>query len=68
MTTNPDTLKSSEERFLAAIDIITTNIIKADVEARNEAKGLDCTPELLTVREMVLDTLRALRDEVQNNG
>ena len=68
MTTNPTTLKSSEERFLAAIDIITVNIIKADADARNEAKALDCTPELLTVREMVLDTLRDLRDEVHNNG
>ena len=68
MTTNPATLKSSSERFLAAIDIITANIIKADVDARNEAKGLDCTPELLTVREIVLNTLKDLRNEVQNNG
>lgn len=68
MTTNQDMLKTSEDRFLAAIDIITANIIKADADARCEAKSLDCTPELLTVREMVLDNLRDLRNEVQNNG
>lgn len=68
MTTNPDTLKSSEDRFLAAIDIVTASIIKADVDARCEAKSLDCTPELLTVREMVLNTLKDLRNEVSNNG
>ena len=68
MSTNPDTLKSSEERFQAAIDIITADIIMAQPEARNEAKRLDCTPELLTVRDMVLDLLKDLRSEVTNNG
>lgn len=68
MTTNQDMLKTSEDRFLAAIDIITANIIKADVDARCEAKSLDCTPELLTVRDMVLDLLKDLRKEVTNNG
>lgn len=68
MSTNPDTLKSSKDRFLAAIDIITANLIKADADARCEAKTLDCTPELLTVREIVLNTLKDLRTEVQNNG
>lgn len=68
MTTNHTTLKTSEERFLAAIDIITADLIMADADARNEAKALDCTPELLTVREIVLDTLKDLRNEVQNNG
>ena len=41
MSTNPTTLKSSEERFLAAIDIITADIIMAQPEASNEAKRLD---------------------------
>lgn len=68
MSTNHDTLKSSEDRFLAAIDIITADIIMAQPEARNEAKRLDCTPELLTVRDIVLNTLKDLRNEVQNNG
>ena len=68
MSTSPNTLKSSEERFLAAIDIITADIIMAQPEARNEAKRLDCTPELLTVRDMVLDLLKDLRSEVSNNG
>ena len=68
MSTNPTTLKSSEERFLSAIDIITADIIMAQPEARNEAKRLDCTPELLTVRDMVLDLLKDLRKEVTNNG
>ena len=68
MSTNPTTLKSSEERYLAAIDLVTANVIKADTEARGEAKRLDCTPELLTVRQMVLDLLTDLRDEVYNNG
>ena len=68
MSMNPTTLKSSEERFLAAIDIITADIIMAQPEARNEAKRLDCTPELLTVRDMVLDLLKDLRKEVSNNG
>ena len=68
MSTNPDTLKSSEERYLAAIDLVTANVIKADTEARVEAKRLDVTPELLTVRQMVLDLLADLRDEVYNNG
>ena len=68
MSTNPTTLKSSEERYLAAIDLVTANVIKADTEARVEAKRLDCTPELLTVRQMVLDLLTDLRDEVYNNG
>ena len=68
MSTNPTTLKSSEERFLSAIDIITADIIMAQPEARNEAKRLDCTPELLTVRDMVLDLLKDLRKEVSNNG
>lgn len=68
MSTNPDTLRSSEERYLAAIDLVTANVIKADTEARVEAKRLDCTPELLTVRQMVLDLLADLRDEVYNNG
>lgn len=68
MSTNPDTLKSSEDRYLAAIDLVTANVIKADTEARVEAKRLDCTPELLTVRQMVLDLLADLRDEVYNNG
>ena len=68
MSTNPTTLKSSEERYLAAIDLVTANVIKADAEARVEAKRLDCTPELLTVRQMVLDLLTDLRDEVYNNG
>ena len=68
MSTNPTTLKSSEERFLSAIDISTADIIMAQPEARNEAKRLDCTPELLTVRDMVLDLLKDLRKEVTNNG
>ena len=68
MSTNPDTLKSSEDRYLAALDLVTANVIKADTEARVEAKRLDCTPELLTVRQMVLDLLADLRDEVYNNG
>lgn len=68
MTTNPDTLKTSEDRFLAAIDIITADIVMAQPEARVEAKRLDCTPELLTVRDMVLDMLKDLRNEVTNNG
>ena len=68
MSMNPDTLKSSEERFLAAIDIILADVIVADPNARVEAKKLDCTPELMTVRQMVLDLLFDLRDEVQNKG
>ena len=68
MTTNRDTLKTSEDRFLAAIDIITADIVMAQPEARVEAKRLDCTPELLTVRDMVLDLLKDLRKEVTNNG
>ena len=68
MSTNPDTLKSSEDRYLAAIDLVTANVITADTEARVEAKRLDCTPELLVVRQMVLDLLADLRDEVYNNG
>ena len=67
-STNHATLKTSEERFLAAIDLVTTNVIKADTEARVEAKRLDCTPELLTVRDIVLDTLKDLRNEIKNNG
>ena len=68
MNTNQDMLKSSEDRFLAAIDIILADVIMAQPEARNEAKRLGCTPELLTVRDIVLDTLKDLRDEVKNNG
>ena len=66
--TNHATLKTSEERFLAAIDIVLADIVMAQPEARVEAKRLDCTPELLTVRDIVLDTLKDLRNEIKNNG
>ena len=38
MSTNPTTLKSSEERFLAAIDIITADIM-AQPEAVTKPSG-----------------------------
>ena len=68
MSTNPTTLKSSEDRFLAAIDIIFADLIIADADARNEAKRIDCLPELLTVREMLLEELHNIRHNVVNNG
>ena len=68
MSTNPTTLKSSEDRFLAAIDIILADLVVADADARNEAKRIDCLPELLTVREMLLEELRTIRHNVVNNG
>ena len=68
MSTNPTTLKSSEDRFLAAIDIILADLVVADADARNEAKRIDCLPELLTVREMLLEELRNIRRNVVNNG
>lgn len=66
--TNPDMLKTSDDRFLAAIDIIIADIVMAQSEARVEAKRLGCTAELFTVRDIVLDTLKDLRNEVYNNG
>ena len=39
MSMNPTTLKSSEERFLAAIDIITADIIMASLRLVTKPSG-----------------------------
>ena len=66
MSTNQATLKSSEDRFLAAIDIVLADLVMADADARVEAKRIDCLPELLTVREMLIEELRDIRNNVIN--
>ena len=65
MTTNQPT-PSYEERFINAIDLVTDSIVTPDSRLRVEAKKLDCYPELLTVRDMVIEYLQELRDNAAN--
>lgn len=64
MSMNQTTLKTSDERFLAAIDLVYQSVAKVDNEVRVEAKELDCYSELLTVRTMILAELDNIRGNV----
>ena len=64
MTTNLPT-PSYDERFLNAIDIVISSLVTPDARLRAEAKQLDCYPELLTVRQMVVDHLQDLRENAR---
>ena len=67
MTTNPDTLRSSEDRWLAAVALAQTSFLRPDPEARAEAKSTDCYPELIAIRDMVLEYLTELQQNIQED-
>ena len=62
MTTMNQPTPNSEDRFQSAVDLVTDSLCTPDSRLRVEAKKLDCYPELLTVREMVLEYLQELRN------
>ena len=64
--TNQDILKSDDQRYLAAIDIVTQSLLTPDSELRIEAKRLGVTPELLAVRTIILEELAELRNNILN--
>lgn len=67
MTTNPDTLRTSDDRWLAAVALAQTSFLRPDSEARTEAREVDCYPELLAIRDMVLEYLTELQQNIQED-
>ena len=66
MTNTNQPTPSYEERFVNAVDLVTDSLATPDSRLRVEAKKLDCFPELLTVRDMVIEYLQELRDNAAN--
>ena len=64
MTTNPDTLKSDGDRWQEAASILKENLLRVDNQARLDAKGADCYPELLALRTMLLEELARIQDNL----
>ena len=66
-STSPATSRSSDQdRWIRAIDLMVQNLLTADSQIRNEAKGTDCLPELLAIRTILMDDMEAMRKELIN--
>ena len=59
MTMNPDTLRKREDGF----DLMIMSVYKPDNELRQQAVDMDCLPELLEIREQMLNYLYELRKD-----
>lgn len=55
---------TSNNKFQDGLTLFTESVLKPDAKLRQCAKNQECYDELMQVRQMVLQYLKGLRDEV----